>query len=134
MYRCANIHVFADSSLPADYAVIFVEAASLNILPDGKIFKPHLCRLRSPNCLIPSPFLPSQKRLGMPTRLRAAAWGISLNVLPDGKIFKPHLCRLRGPNCLIPSPFSAFIECFAFEKTPRDAFALTRCGMGYKSE
>ena len=85
MYRCANIHVFADSSLPADYAVIFVEAASLI-------------------------------------------------VLPDGKTFKPHLCRLRGPNCLIPSPFSAFIECFAFEKTPRDAFALARCGMGYKSE
>ena len=31
MYGCANIHVFADSSLPADYAVIFVEAASLNV-------------------------------------------------------------------------------------------------------
>ena len=47
----------AGSYLPRERIVTRI---SLNVLPDGKTFKPHLCRLRGPNCLIPSEKPPSR--------------------------------------------------------------------------
>ena len=57
-------------------------------MPDGKTFKPHLCRLRVTRFVDSEAFLPSQKRLGMPHR--RAAWGI--------RVRKKENHYIRGSN------------------------------------